>query len=460
MRGIFGSFAGSAIARGALAVALATGVAASGMTLGAAPASAKEKAPKPPKPGEYSKAFVAAAGPLQATLTAIDPIQKKLKAATTPDAKAAAQAELKAAAANAPAQYAAALAAATNPQDRFTIGNWGLSIGGIFNDSKMQQQGIQLMLDSGQVPAANQTEYKFYLGNLAYNNADYATAQRVLTEVVAANYADDSAAELLADSFSRTGQPAQGLDALKAAVETRRAAGGKVPENWYSRANTIAYSSKLGPQAIEWSRMMAADYPNDLSWLAAGQLVREFGTFTNQESLDLGRFLMRSGGLKNDPKFVEREYIEYIEASSKTGLPGEVVKVTNAGVAAGMLQKSDPFVADALREGTAAAAKDRAALAADEKAARAGADGKTALSTGDSYLSFDQPAKAEEMFAMAVQKGGIDKDRALTRLGIAQVDQGKFAEAKATFAQVGGARADLAKLWWTYADSEAKAAGQ
>lgn len=457
MRGIFGSYAGSAIARSALAVALATGVAAGGMTLGAAPVAAKEKAPKA---GEYSKEFVAAAGPLQKTMTAIDPLQKAAKAATTPDAKAAAQAQLKSAAATAPAELAVAEAAIKTPSDRMAVGNWALAIGGIFNDSKTQQRGIQNMLDSGLVPAANVTEYKFYVGSLAYNNSDWPTSTRMLTEVVAGNYSDDSAAELLADGYAKQGQPAQGLDALKTAIAARTAAGGKAPESWYSRGNTIAYAGKFGPQAVEWSRMLVTAYPTDLAWLSAGQIVREFGGFTNQESLDLGRLLIRSGGFKSDPKFVEREYIEYIEAASKTGLPGEVLKAAQSGVTAGILQKSDIFVADALREGAAGATKDRTSLAADERAARAGADGKTALSTGDAFLSLDQPAKAEEMFALAVQKGGIDKDRALTRQGIAQVDQGKFADAKTTFAQVGGTRADLGKLWWTYADSEARAAGQ
>ena len=59
------------------------------------------------------------------------------------------------------------------------------------------------------------------------------------------------------------------------------------------------------------------------------------------------------------------------------------------------------------------------------------------------------------MFALALQKGGIDRDQTLTRLGIAQVRQGKNAEAKSTFAQVSGTRAAVAGLWSAYADSRA-----
>lgn len=448
MRGIFGSFA--TIGRGALAVALATGVAAGGLGLGATAAVAKEKAPKA---GQYSKEFIAASTPLQKTMQALEPLQKKLKSGG--DA-AATKAEIRAAAANAPAELAAAEAAIKTPSDKMAAGNWALSIGSALDDNKLQQRGLQMMIDSELVPAAEQSNYKFFLGQLAYNNKDYASAVKALTDVVAANSSQDAAAELLADSYARQGQAAQGLEALKAAVATRRAAGGPVPEDWYKRANTIAYNSKLGPQAVEWSRELATAYPKPISWLGAAQLVREYATFSNQESLDLGRLIMRSGALQSDPKFVEREYIEYIEAATKTGVPAEVVKVTNAGLTAGILKKTDVFVTDALRDGNAGAARDKASLAADEKAARAGADGKGALASGDSYLSLEQPAKAEELFTLALTKGGVDKDRAQMRLGIAQFDQGKYAEAKASFAQVGGVRADLAKLWGALADSKAK----
>ena len=450
MRGIFASFAGSAIARGALAVALATGVVAGGMTVGVGVAEAKKE--KAPKPGTYSKEFSAAATPLQKTVMEIDAIKKRKGTAE----------ELRAAAATGPAELAAAEAAIQNPTDRMGFGNWALMVGGALGDSVLQQRGIQSMLASGLVAPGQVTEFQFYVGSLGYNNRDYQAVVGALPAVVAANYADDSAAELLADAYDKLGQPVQGLDALKSAIAARQAAGGVVPENWYTRGNTIAYNAKLGEQSVEWSRMLAGAYPSDIAWLGAGQVAREFGgEFGNQESVDLGRLFVRTGGLRADPKFAEREYVEYIEAASKVGLPAEVVKIAQMGVDAGVLNKTDPFVADAVgRTMVASAEKDRAAAAADERAARASADGKSALATGDVYLSLGDAAKAEEMFKLALEKNVADRDRALTRLGIAQIDQDKFAEAKATLAQVGGIRTNLAKLFWAYADSEERATAQ
>ena len=59
------------------------------------------------------------------------------------------------------------------------------------------------------------------------------------------------------------------------------------------------------------------------------------------------------------------------------------------------------------------------------------------------------------MFKLALEKGNVDRDEALIRLGIAQVQQGKLPEARASFEQVSSVRAPLAQLWSAYAESRA-----
>lgn len=433
MRATFGRNFGGAIGKTALALALATGA----LSVGATGATAKEKEQKAPKAAN-SPEFIKAAGTLQKPVN--DAVAAKDKAA---------------AAALVP-QLATAEAVVKTPLDRIIFGQWQQQVGSVVGDSGLQQKGLQNMVDSGQLDAEKTKLVTYYLGMMAYQNKDFATATKALGPLVAANYNDDSAAEVLADSFSQQGQNPQALDALKTAVAARKAAGAAVPDAWFKRANLIAYKNRLGPQAIEWSTMMVENDPTPLNWLGAGQLTREFGQFTNQESLDLGRLLLRSGGFNNDPKFVEREYVEYIEAADPRRLPGEVLKVADMGVAAGVLKANDPFVVDARTQAKGRIAPDKASLPALDKEARAGKDGKSALAMADAYLSYDEAAKAEEMYKMAIEKGGIDKDRALTRLGIAQVDLKKYDEAKASFAQVGGARASLAHLWSVFATTQAR----
>jgi len=431
-------------ARAALAVALSTGLAAGGIMLGAAPAFAKEKeAPK----ATYSKEFVAAAGPFQKVMTDLQAAQAK----NTPAP------QLKAMLADAPAKLAAVEAAIKTGQDRFTAGNWAVVIGGVLEDNAMRSRGLRNMVDSGMVEPAKIPVFNSYLGSFAYAAKDYANAIDPLTKAVAGNVADDTVAEMLADSYAQTGKPAEGIAALKMAYDTRKAAGGTIPDGWYTRAKVIAYKAKLGPQAIEWSTLEIEAQPTSLNWLGAGQLVREFGNFGKEESLDLGRLFLHTGAFDNEKQFITREFIEYVQAADPRRLPGETVKVIELGLSKGALDASDVFVSDSLSQAKGRIAADKASLPALERDAKAAADGKTALATGDAYLSYDNPAKAEEFYQLALTKGGaIDKDRALMRLGIAQVDQDKFDAAKASFAQVGGTRAALARLWSVYTANRAK----
>lgn len=432
-------------ARTALAVALSTGLAAGGVLLGAMPAIAKEKEAQ--KGGTYSKEFIAVAGP----------VQKIVQDAQAAKAKGTPDAQIKASLSGAGEAVAKAEAAAKTGQDKLAAGQFAVQIGGLLEDNMMRARGIRNMIDSGLLEADKIPTFNFYLGNFAYSAKDFQGSIEPLTKAVQGNVSEDAAAEMLADSYTQLGKPAEGIAALKAAYDARKAAGGAVPDAWYTRAKIIAYKAKLGPQAIEWSTLEVAAQPTSLNWLGAGQLAREFGGFGKEESLDLGRLFLRTGALDNEKQYVTREFIEYIQAADPRRLPGETVKIIELGLSKGALDASDVFVSDSLAQAKGRIAADKASLVGLEKDARAAADGKLAVATADAYLSYDNPAKAEELYQLALTKGGtFDMDRAETRLGIAQLDQDKFDAAKESFAKVGGVRAPLAKLWSVLAEQKAK----
>ncbi len=442
----------SLFTRSAMGIALALGVAGGIAT----PAAAKDdKAAK--AGGGYSKEFSVAAQPLQTALKNAEPIKARFDAAAAAD-KPAIKTELDTALNGAPALLATAQAAAKTPQDRFAVGQFGLTLGGLVDDLRMRQSGIQSMLDSGLVPPAKINDFYFYLGNFAFINKDFAAAIPALTKAVEANYSDDAAAQQLAESYAQSGKPLDGLNALKRAIEVRKAAGGAVPSVWYSRANSIAYKNKLTQQGIEWSIAMVADQPTPLNWLGAAELVRTYGNFTSQESLDLGRLMLRAGGLENEKKYAAREYVEYIQAADPRRLPAEVIKLGERGIAAGMLNASDPFMSDAMAQARGRIAADKASLGALERDARApSATAATAMAAGDANMSYDNAAKAAEFYTIALGKAGVDTPRALTRLGIAQADLGQYAEATATFNRIDGPRKPLAQMWLAYVANKAKA---
>ena len=94
-----------------------------------------------------------------------------------------------------------------------------------------------------------------------------------------------------------------------------------------------------------------------------------------------------------------------------------------------------------------------ASLGADAR--KAGATLLTVTAAGDAYLDYDQPAVAEEFFRMAMEMPGADKGMFMTRIGIAQLEQGKYAEAQETFASINGEWAAIANLWRIYAAQQA-----
>ncbi len=443
------------LTRSALGFVLALGISGGALTL-AVPAAAKDKAAATPAVGSNSKEFAAAAQPLQKGMQEAQAIKAKADAASPAD-KPAALAALAAATSAIDPLLAAAEAQIKTPKDRFVFGQFALNLGGLKDDNKLRQKGLQAMLDSGLVPAEKVADYSYYVGNFAFVAKDYAAAIPALTRAVQGNVADEIAAQQLAESYVATGKPGDGLNALKLAVDVRTAAAGVVPGAWYSRAVSIAYKAKLSQQVIDWSLLMVKNDPSTFNWLGAGQSIRDYGNFTAQESLDLGRLLMRSGGFKNEKKYVSREYVEYIQSADPRRLPAEVVKVAEAGIAAGVLSSSDVFVKDALTQARGRLPADQASLPTLERDARAAnASAVTAMAAGDAFLSYGNAAKAADLFRIALGKPGVDTPRILTRLGIAQSDLGQYAEAQATFAKVEGQRKPLAQLWSIYAASKAK----
>jgi hypothetical protein len=140
--------------------------------------------------------------------------------------------------------------------------------------------------------------------------------------------------------------------------------------------------------------------------------------------------------------------------------PGEAVRIAEQGIATGALKPEDTFVKDVLAQARPRAVADKSSLPGLAKEAAAAPTGKVALAAADTFLSYGDPAKADELYTLALTKGGIDaeKDRVLTRLAIAQIDEAKYTDAKANLAKITGPRAPIAQLWAIYADQ--KAAGK
>jgi hypothetical protein len=441
------------------------------VALQASPVMAKEAAA--PKPS-YSKPLIAVAAPFQKALEAakkradvvaaqqaVTAANAAYNATTTSAARKAAATQREAAIAalgatlsNEKTQLEAVFAAITVPDDKFLAGNFALQLGGVAQDVVLQRRGLQAMVDSGKSNPADLPKYNYYLGQFAFDQHDYAAARQALLVAISGGYADNSAGVLLAEAFIADNQPDAGLVALKKAIDAQTAAGAAAPENWYRRGLGIAFKNKLLDKAAVFSLGLVAAYPSTDNWAGAISVMRLVGKYELQERLDLLRLMQRTHSFSE-----ATDYAEFIQAADPRRLPAEVLSVIDEGVRSGKLDAKDLFVIEARTNATDRVAADRPTLPGLEKSAlAASATGVSAAATADALLSYGAPDKAEALYALALQRGGVDAERVRTRIGIAQLDQGKFADAKASFDKVTGLRQPLAQLWSIYAGQ--KAAGK
>jgi tetratricopeptide (TPR) repeat protein len=402
-----------------MALALAGG-AVLGTAVTGAPAFAQEQP-------DYSKGFVAAYAPVAEIANA--------EAGDFAGAKS---------------QLDAVYAAVENEDDRNAAGNLTLILGNKLKDTALQRRGLEMMLQSGKVPAEQVGQFQFFVGNLAYSAQDWAAARTALQAAVAAGYTQDDPEGLIAETYFSEGQAAQGLDYLKGVVEQRLAAGQPVPENWLLRGLRMAYEGKLPEQASDYSALLVRSSPTERNWLQALQVVNAVNSFEPQVQLDLLRLMLATNSLTE-----RREFANYIEAADVRVMSNEVLRVLERGVQAGVFNASDDYYSEVKRLADERAPIDRQEAPGLAAEASSAANGTAAMSAGDVFMSLADYAQAETMFQLALEKGGVDRDRALTRLGIAQAQQGKNDAAKSSFAEVSGARAPVARMWTAYVETKA-----
>jgi len=442
MRAGFGSIRRATTAAAAIALGVSL--------IAAVPqAMAKDKDKEPAKP-TISPDFGAVAGPVQKAVADYQDKKTKLPAA-----------DVKALALTVVPQLAKIESKVKAPLDKEVFGQWEYLVGMGAEDDALEAKGLNLMLDSGLMTTEQNLQISAQLGQMAYKAKDYPAAIKALTPAVANPAAQDGIGEMLAASYESSNQPKAGLDALGAFVAAHKAAGKPVSAEVYDFAVGIAFRAKLLPETADWATQRLAVNPTSRNWLEAAQLVRtNLANPTNQDELDISRLLDATGALKLTPDVTGREYVIYLQSINANLLPTEALRIKDAGVASGALRSDDTFVKDIEAAARPRLAADSRSLDGLAKDAAAAPTSRVAVTAGNIFVSHNDWARADEMFTLAMTKGVTDEDKphVLIRLGMAQIGEAKYADAKATLAKVTGAQAPIAGLWSVYADQ--KAAGK
>lgn len=448
---------GNLFSRSALGVALALGIA--GTAFVAQPAFAAKKAPEAAGPKiTFSPAFSKAAADLDKQLAdasknaAIQAAMQQARAAgQNAQAKAAAAAQVDAALGGGKAKLDAATAAASTPGDKLKLGEMTRTYGVLVDDSDLQYRGLVMMLDTGLLAPDMAGKVNWFAGVTAYQKHDFAMAAKYVQAAKDAGFTDPQLDAVLGDAYKRSNNPQAALANAQRDIAAAKAAGTKPSDAAIRTALQAAYDGKQVGPAVDLAVLLVQSYPSPKAWTDSITVIRALSGYQSQENLDLMRLMSRTGAMAN-----RNDYLEYIQNADPRRLPGEALKVVDAGVASGKLAASDSFVTEARQIANGRLAADRASLPGLERDARAAnASAATVTGSADAFLSYGDAAKAEALYTIALGKPGVESERVLTRLGIAQVDQGKTAEAQANFAKVQGPRKPIAQLWSAYAAQKA-----
>lgn len=364
--------------------------------------------------------------------------------------------------ATAATQLTTAQAAAKTDDDRYIIAALQLQAEAVkLQDARAANQQVsdaglkaplEALIANPKTPAVDVAKYNYQLGIMAANAKDSAGAINYFQRAQQLGYNDPNLPLQMVKLKMDAGDVAGGAAELEKAIDAQTAAGQKPSEDLYKYAIAQTNKKRMGPQTAGWIKKWVVAYPTSQNWrdgiVTYGMTQQSAVTLDKGQKVDLYRLMRASKALAD-----QYDYETYAQWTYDLGLPYETKAVLTEGKASGKIPASSASANDLMRVANQAIASE-GSLAPVEAKAKAGANGRIALNTGDAYMGMGNWAKAIELYRVALQKGGVDADTVNTHLGIALANSGDKAGAKAAFGEVKTApRTDIASLWSVYLDN-------
>jgi len=350
--------------------------------------------------------------------------------------------------------YNAAKAAIVTDEDKFMVGRVGYQIYQKNKDMTLFSEVVDMMLTSGKASPDAQKQLYFAQGQVAYNKKDFPKALTAFKAAEAVGNEDPDLVPLIVESTAQSGQTLQALNTLNEEVAKRLAAGKPVPTEWYQRGLSIGYKAKPNPAeqaqinatTLELAKKWVAADPQPRNWNAALAIYSQQYKLATEDRIEVLRLLRAANAMQGDADYRELADDVYLR------FPNEALSVLQEGNSKGIVNLTKGDAADVMGIVKGKVAADKASLPAADKAARAAANGRAALSTADAYVGYGDYAKAIDLYKVALAKGGVDAGTVNLHMGWAQALSGDSAGAKTTFAAVTGSKKPIADFWVIHLD--------
>jgi len=349
-------------------------------------------------------------------------------------------------------QLAVAEPLAQSDEEKYYVAALQLQAVAPSNDLAAMSPILDRLIANPMTPAAQQGQYNFLRGEALSQQKKYAEALPFLTKAQQLGYQHPNLQIRIASAQMESGNTAGGLAAIEQTIQAETAAGRKPSEDLYNYALGKVYRKDAAATSL-WSMRKLSAYPTAKNWRESLLLFRDgregAAKLDRGQQVDLFRLMRATKSLAD-----RGDYLEYADLAYIGGYPAEAKAVLDEGRATGKIPASDPSIGRMTTD-INTAIKAEGSLTTSETKAKAAANGRMALSTGDAYLGMGQPAKAIELYQVAMQKGGVDMSEANLHLGAAYAQAGQKDQAKAAFASITapGPRKDLAAFWVQYLDT-------
>lgn len=333
-----------------------------------------------------------------------------------------------------------------NQSDRYLWGQFAINYGVLTDNPELQLAGIVEETASGLQTQTRKAQLANAKAMIHFDRGEYAEARQAFQAALDAGSTDANLRNNILVTYIREDNRAGALDYVNSMIE-EQAAVGTPSEESLLRAYSLARELQVA-DSNDYAVDLVRYYPTPKNWANAIVLVRQDPSLSDEAVLDLQRLMVRTDAVQN-----RGDITAIVNFADYRKRPQEVLDAIALGIEKGYLEPGEAFVVQDRKLAQDQVAVDRGGELAslDADARKPSAPLTRMVVAGDAFLNYGQPAKAEELYRLALEKPGADVAELKTRIGIAQLDQGRIEEARATFADVSGNRAPVANLWRVYA---------